>query len=240
MDKELNELISRLRGAAGDNLRSVVLYGSAASGDYQPGFSDLNVLCLLQTLDAAALRQLHAPVKWWTGKGQPAPIVFTADELQRSADVFAIELMDIQASHRVLYGDDAVSSLEVPTSLHRLQVERELRNHVVRLRESYLAAPNDHKALFQLMTASVSSFATLFRHALIALGQAPSPPSSKHDAVDRLAALLAFDAAPFHTVLALREGRTKENAVDVGATFAGYLAGVMRVADEVDQRLSVS
>ena len=240
MEKELNELITRLRDSAGENLRSVVLYGSAAGGDYQPGFSDLNVLCLLNQLDASELRHLHGPIKWWIGRGQPAPYVFTVDELQRSADVFAIELLDIQASHRVLFGDDAVSSLEVPTSLHRVQVERELRNHVVRLRETYLAAPNDHKALLQLMTASVSSFATLFRHALIALGQAAPAQSAKHDAVDRLAALLAFDAAPFHTVLALREGKTRENAVDVGATFAGYLAGVMRVADEVDQRLSVS
>lgn len=240
MDKELNELITRLREAAGDNLRSVVLYGSAASGGYQQGFSDLNVLCLLNRLDAAELHKLHAPIKWWNGRGQPAPYVFTVDELQRSADVFAIELMDIQASHRILFGGDAVASLEVPSTLHRVQVERELRNHVVRLREAYLAAPDDHKALLKLMTSSVSSFATLFRHALIALGETAPAQSAKHDAVDRLAALLAFDATPFHTVLAVREGKTKESAVNIGATFAGYLAGVMRVADEVDRRLSAA
>ena len=47
-EKQLNEFVSRTRQAAGDNLQSVVLYGSAAAGEYQPEFSNLNLLCILR------------------------------------------------------------------------------------------------------------------------------------------------------------------------------------------------
>src|SRR5437899_9918441 len=90
MDKDLNELVERLKQAAGSNLKSVVLYGSAASDEFHAKHSDLNVLCVLERLDASELEKLNPPATWWSRKGHPAPLVFTRDELRTSADVFAI------------------------------------------------------------------------------------------------------------------------------------------------------
>ncbi len=234
MDKRLTEFIDKLKAAGGDNLKSVVLYGSAVTGEFHKDYSDVNLLCVLARLDAPTLRALNPAIASWTKQGQPPPMLFSQDELARSADVFAIELIDMKAARRVLYGEDPLAELEVPLHLHRLQVERELRTHVVRLREGYVAAPADGKRLLALLTASVSSFATLFRHALLALGG--QPPQHKHEAIDQLARELGFDAAPFHTVLELREGKRKASSVDLPALFGNYLAAVMRVADEVDRR----
>lgn len=234
MEKELSELVEKLKQAAGANLRSVVLYGSAASGEFQPQHSDLNVLCLLGRLDAAELAKLNSATSWWARKGHPAPLVFTLEELRRSADVFAIELLDIKTSHRMLHGEDVFSGLEVPMNLHTHQVERELHTNLIRLRQAFLAAPGDTKALGRLMNESVSTFVALFRHALIALGE--RPPQGKRAAVDALAMLLGFDAGGFHAVLDTREG--KRGSQDVREVFASYLAAVMRVAEEVDRRLA--
>ena len=66
MDRKLNELVHRLKEAAGKNLESVVLYGSAATGSYRPGSSDLNVLCTLVTMDVHELQLLAPVVRWWT------------------------------------------------------------------------------------------------------------------------------------------------------------------------------
>ena len=145
MEKDLSELVEKLKHAAGANLRSVVLYGSAASGEFHPKHSDLNVLCVLERLDAAELARLNPAAAWWERKGHPAPLVFTLEELRRSADVFAIELLDIEASRRVLFGEDVFTGLEVPMSLHHQQVERELHTNLIRLRQAYLAAPRDTK-----------------------------------------------------------------------------------------------
>ena len=35
----LNELVEKLRGAAGENLVSLILYGSAAQGEFHPEYS---------------------------------------------------------------------------------------------------------------------------------------------------------------------------------------------------------
>lgn len=235
MEKDLNELVEKLRAAAGENLKSVVLYGSGAAEEFHPKYSDLNVLCLLEGLDAGALAKLNAPATWWERKGHPAPLMFTLEELGRSADVFSIELLDIKATRRVLFGEDYIATLEVPMALHRVQLEHELRAKLVRLRQRYLTAAHDRKLLLGLMTASVSTFIVLFRHVLIVLGE--QPPKPRREIAGRLGSLLGFEPYPFHTLIDLREGRRKERQVDVEATFHGYLEAITRVVEEVDRRL---
>src|SRR5947209_3623533 len=158
--KLLDDLVSKLKIADG-NLRTVILYGSAASGEYHPEFSDLNVLCLMERLDAASLKKISPVVAWWQDQRQPALMLLAVDELRRSADVFAIEFYDMKARHRMLYGDDILATLEVPMNLHRLQVERELRTSIIKLRTHYLSAGGDAKRTVRLMTDSVSTFTTV-------------------------------------------------------------------------------
>src|SRR2546427_7246175 len=102
MEKDLAELVERLKSAIGANLKTVVLYGSAAAGDFQPQHSDLNVLCVLDRLDGAELQKLGPTPRWGEKKGHPAPPVFWLEELQRAADVFSIQLLDIQEEHPLL------------------------------------------------------------------------------------------------------------------------------------------
>ena len=236
MEKDLNEMVAKLRQGAGANLKAVVLYGSAASGEFHPSHSDLNVLCLLDRLDAAELRRLAGAAEWWTRKGHPAPLVFTLAELRSSADLFAIELLDIKAHHRVLFGEDALATLDVPMTLHRAQVERELRTNLVRLRQHYLTAGNRAKAVVRLMTQSVSTFAALFRHALIALGE--QPPQAKRKVIDRLASLGGFDGGAFHTALDVREGQRRQGDLDIASSFGAYLEAVERVTADIDRRFA--
>ena len=237
MEKDLIELAERLKGVAGANLKSVVLYGSGATGEFQPRHSDLNVLCVVERLGAGELEKYNSTARWWAAKGHPAPLLMTLEELRRSADVFAIELLDIRSSRRILFGEDLFAGFEVPLMLHRQQVERELRTRLIRLRQEYLAAPRKTSVLRELLTASVSTFVVLFRHALIVFGE--ESPKGKRAVVERLAAVVGFDAAAFHAVLDVRERKCGENDWDPAVTFVGYLDAVTRVVDEVDRRLAV-
>ena len=235
MEKELAELVMRLKEAAGPNLKSVVLYGSAATGEFHPKYSDLNLLCVLERLDPVDLEKLNPAVRAWLHKGYPTPLVFTLEALRRSADVFPIELLDIKASRRVLFGEDVFADLEVPLNLHRPFLERELRTNLIRLRERYLARSHDRKALLRLMTASVSTFAALFRHVLIILGE--QPPQRRRDVFDKLATRVGLEAAAFHAILDVREGKRREKQMDVVETFRAYLEGITRVTKEIDRLL---
>ena len=237
-EKDLRELVRRLTDAGGANLTAIVLYGSAADHEFQEQHSDLNILCLLQRLDGAELANLQPVGHWWWRKGHPAPVVFTLDELVEAADVFAIELLDMKARHRMLFGEDFFSRIDVPMNLHRFQVERELRTNVLRLRQNYLRMRGRRSELAELLIASASTFVTLFRHSLIALGELSAPESSRA-AVQQLAALLEFDAAGFLAVLDIRQGKRAATDMDDRRTFAAYLEVVTRVSEEMDRRLAV-
>ncbi len=235
MESQLKEFLDRLQPAAGSNLVSVVLYGSAATGEFRPGQSDLNILCLVNRADANLLESLHGISEWWIKKGNHPPLIFTRDEITRSADVFAIELLDMKSSHRILYGPDFLADLEVPLQFHRLQVERELRTNWLRLRQAIIAAPLTEKAHLALMTNSLSTFCSLFRHAVFALGE--KIPATKREAITAAAKLTNSDASAFHQLLDLREGKSSAKSLNVEPSLRSYLSFVESVTNEVDRRL---
>jgi predicted nucleotidyltransferase len=236
MEAKLTELVQRLQSVAKDNLQAVALYGSAVTGEFREGHSDINILCLVRRANSSDLESLHGVSDWWTKKGNHPPLIFTRDELNRSADVFAIELLDMKASHRILFGENFLTTLEVPLNLHRLQVERELRTNWLRLRQAILAAPLDQESHLGIMTKSLSTFCALFRHALFALGH--PMPRSKRESITGTAELIGADPIAFQSLLDLREGKVKKDAIDVEASLRSYLAFVEAVTNEVDRRLA--
>jgi hypothetical protein len=233
-EKQINEFISRLRTACGSNLQSVILYGSAADGEFHPEFSNVNLLCILRESSFANLTAMAPAVEWWTRQKQRAPLVLTRDELERSADVFSIELLDMKQLHRVLFGDDVLSGLAIPMHLHRVQLEYELREKLILLRGRLLAAANQ-KQLWELLLASLSTFTTLFRHGLIALGQ--TPPKAKREAVQALAARIPFDPSAVLQLLDIREHKAETKQFDVSDVFTRYLDAVQQVTAAVDRML---
>jgi predicted nucleotidyltransferase len=56
MEKQLEDLVQRLSEAFGDRIVSVILYGSAAAGDWQERASDLNILCVLRAITATEIK----------------------------------------------------------------------------------------------------------------------------------------------------------------------------------------
>lgn len=235
-ENDLKELVARLQEAAGENLQAAVLYGSAADHEFHEQHSDLNILCLLRHVDGAELAKLQPTGLWWSRKGHPSPLVFTLEELKHSADMFAIELLDMKRQHRMLWGEDFFGQFEVPMSLHRLQVERELRVSVVRLRQAFLRSRGRRAELTELMIASASTFAALFRHSLMALGE--TPPNSRREVAARLAAIIGFAPGSFQIVLDLREGKQAGGEINAERVCEEYLDAVARVAEEMDRRLA--
>jgi Nucleotidyltransferase domain len=234
-EKKINEFVSRMRAAGGANLESVILFGSAAAGDFHSGFSNVNLFCVIRDSSFSALQELAPAVKWWESQKQPPPLFMTADELKRSADVFTIEFLDMQQHHRVLFGEDVVKNLSIPRSLHRVQVEYELREKLALLRQHLLMASGNDSRLWEVLLRSVSSFSTLFRHALIVLGQ--DAPVGKRDAVQALSKQVGFDATGILQVLDVREHRSEPKQFDVTVVFSRYLAAIEQTTAAVDKML---
>ena len=150
-EDKIDEFVRRVREAAGPNIESIILFGSAVSGDFHPGSSNVNLLCILRDSSFAALQALAPAAKWWDRQKQPPPLCMTRKELERSTDVFTIELLDMQQHHRVLFGEDVVQNLRVPMNLHRVQVEYELREKLIHAHGGQVRKPlADGRAVEQL------------------------------------------------------------------------------------------
>ncbi len=233
MDKLLQDLVERLRKAFGTGLESVVLYGSAATGELHAHYSDLNVLCVLTAITPAELGAVEPIFRWWREKGNPSPLLFTKAELGTSVDCFPVEFHDIKSQHRILHGPDLVASLTIDDRYYRAQVEYQLRSKLLRLRQKAGGLLSDRSLLLHLMADSVTTFLVLARHALILSGQAPGWP--KRDVIEAARVAFGVDAAPFLSLLDLREGKRKEREIDPHPVFAAYLASIDRLISAVDQ-----
>jgi hypothetical protein len=233
-DEKLAELVKRLQSAAGANLESTALYGSAARGEMHEGISDLNVFCTVRSLGADDLARLSPVVIWWTGKQkEPPPLFFTAQELRESADVFAIEFYDMQKSHRVLHGVDVLAGISVPMNLHRVQVEHELRTLLLKLRMHFLQQAGNEQALRAVLAKSHASVLTLARHTLIALGD--DPPDAPRDVFSQVAALTGADSLAFEPGLELRE--TGKLGANLAHAYGAYLTAIEKVITALDRHL---
>ena len=235
IDHKLDELVQKLKAAAADNLKAVILYGSAASGDFHPEFSNLNLFCVLRDSSFASLQALVPVAKWWDRQKQPPPLCMTRKELQRSTDVFTIELLDMQQHHRVLFGEDVVQGLRISMHVHRVQVEYELREKLILLRQQILLASGNDSRLWDLLLHSVPSFGTLFRHALIALGE--TAPPARREAVQALSTRVGFDPTALNQVLDVREHKAASKKIDINDLVARYLAAIEKVTAAVDEAL---
>ncbi len=237
-ETKINDFVKRLRTVGEANLVSIIMYGSAAAGDYVAEHSDVNLVCVLRETSFASLQTLVPAVRWWREEKNRAPLVMGMEELRRSADVFSIELLDMRQSYRVLWGEDVLSTLVVPVKLHRVQLEYELREKTILLRQGLLLAAGNASAVWELLLRSLPAFATLFRHALLELGEPATV--AKREAVQKLADKVGFDPGAFLQLLDLRERKADRKTADVNELCGRYLKTVEQVTAAVDRMLDSS
>ena len=169
MKNQFEAFLDDLRATHGKNLASVILYGSAAAGDFIPNKSDYNLLIALDKITPKDLRKAHACMREWAKLGHPIPVYFTVDELQNAADVFPIEFHHMERARKVLYGTDVLANLKISDEFLRHQTEYELRSKLIRLRRGIFRLRLRSKVWSILMAESLSSFAALFRAVLMLL-----------------------------------------------------------------------
>jgi len=233
VQEALSGLINDLRTTHGDNLASVVLYGSAAAGDHIELQSDYNLLIALNRITPEDLRLAQAPMREWQRLGHPLPVYFTVEELSDAADVFPIEFHQMANARIVLYGKDPFEFAKLSDRNLRHQTEYELRSKLIQLRRLYIPASTSIEKLCNLMSESLASFAALFRAVLLLHGKAA--PVAKPECVRAAAQLLDLEMYPFERIFEFRaSGALPTSEKETNEIFAAYLDQVERVIEDVD------
>src|ERR1051325_9869094 len=138
IERTLSDATELVRGLYGEHLVALGLYGSAAGSDYVDGISDINLVIVLKAVEHAHVQALRPHLGGWRKQRIATPLLLDRPFLEDAADVFPMELLDIQAQHRILYGENVFASLAVSDANLRYQCEHEARGKLLRLRQLYL------------------------------------------------------------------------------------------------------
>ena len=166
VEGRLKEFTEELKRRFGAKLKSVLLYGSAARGDYIPHKSNLNLLVVLTEVGVEELEQGNIAFQKFKKRGFVAPLFFTSEYIATSTDSFPMEFLDIKSHHFLLFGEDPFAGLEIGRQNLRLQCEAEIKGKLVRVRQSFLEMGLDKRRLPKLLTESLTSFLPAMRHLL--------------------------------------------------------------------------
>lgn len=233
MEEVLASLVDKLKKTYGKNLVSVILYGSAASGEYRELSSDLNIVCVLKEISAPLLKNAGPAIRGLVKAGNAPPLFFTDEEIRSSHDVFPIEFLDMQVNHRVLAGRDVFAGLEVARDNHRLELEHELRTKYLGLRQRYLQACHHPRAVGELIFESLPAFVTLFRHILILMGE--TVPVHKRDIIGLFCAKSGRDDSLLLSLLEAKESGRALSAEESERLFPRFLEEVAGVVSLIDK-----
>ncbi len=233
VQEAMHHVVADLHATHGENLASVVLYGSAAAGDHIELRSDYNLLIALHRITPEDLRLAQAPMREWQRLGHPLPVYFTVEELSDAGDVFPIEFYQMAQARVVLFGKDPFEFVKLSDENLRHQTEYELRSKLIQLRRLYIPASTSIEKLCDLMSDSLASFAALFRAVLLLHGK--PAPVAKPDCVRATVELLELEGAAFERIFEFRGSDTlPASETEANEIFGSYMDAIEKVIEVVD------
>jgi predicted nucleotidyltransferase len=144
LDTALATVVDGLRSTFAADLVAVVLFGSAAE-DRRRAVSDTNMAVVVTALAPARVAAAREVVVLARVALRLRLMVLRLDEIPAAAASFAVKFSDIKRRRRVLFGPDPFAEVQVSRADGIAQLRQALLNLVLRLREPWLSARDDHQ-----------------------------------------------------------------------------------------------
>jgi len=225
-------IVDDYKGLFGEDLVSVILYGSAASNDYIPGKSDINFMIVLSEDGIDSIDKAFEVIGKWKKRNVATPLFLTETYVKTSLDVFPIEYLNFRNNHELVYGKDILKDLSFDQEFLRLQCEREVKGKLLVLREAFLETRGKGKYLQQLTTQSLGAFVAIFNALLHLKGN--ELPRHKRDVIKEVCLAFDMDATLFEKLLDIKEKRLKLSDSEMADLFKSYLRQVQKLWKIVD------
>ncbi len=230
-EQSIQSFTRQMQELYGEDLISLILFGSAAGGDYVPGRSDLNFLIVLKEVTPAQLKKSWKLLNRWHKQGISTPLFLDPQYIQSSADVYPIEFLEMQEQHRLLAGEDVLKGLKISQENLRLQCEQELKGKLLHLRRSYLETGGDARRLEELMVASLKPLGVILRNLLRLQGQ---PPREFLEILNETERAFDLELEGFREVHQLKLGYRRLERSAMESLFESYLSEVLALAQKAD------
>lgn len=228
-----NEFVSDYKAIYGDELVSIILYGSAAGSDYIPGRSDINFMIVLTEDGIKDLERSFRLVKKWRKKNVAVPLFLTERYIETSMDVYPIEYLNFKRRYITVYGKDILKGLSFDKKFLRLQAEREIKGKLLLLREAYLGSEGKKAALTAIINQSINAFMAIF-NALLFIKDIDIPEGAR-SLIIALCNAFDLENSIFMKLIHIREGKIKPDNKDLNRIFKDYLNEIRKLSRIVDE-----
>lgn len=226
---------SQLQTALGENLLSIIVYGSVLKENFISGKSNINLLLILKQIDVATLKSCLDLVKNGQKNGFIAPLMLTPQHIISSLDVFPIEFSEIHDNHLAIYGDGLPPEIATIDKNHlRLQCEREIKGKLIHLRQGYLETTLRGNSLKLLLEDSMRAILPLMR-AVLRICCKQSPPVEGNQVITTLCNEFPLDQETFQRVLKLKTDNIRPPQTELETLLSKYLIQLQKLAQLVDQ-----
>jgi predicted nucleotidyltransferase len=234
MKIDLDTITSQARAALGENLVSLLLYGSHARGDASAG-SDVNLFIVVRDHGPEALAELLKLVPAWMKKGIASPVIFQVDQLARSLDSFAVEFAEMAAARRVLFGEDPFKDFAPDWSVVRRELEREARQKRIALTRRWLASAGNTKVYPLIFAETVPGYLALLRMTLLYLKRTAETATLEAVMSELSQREPWLKPEIWWRLRSLAKRQSKANAAELETLMHAYLAQTVSLVEALDR-----
>jgi len=180
----IDAFVAGAKEALGDDLVSIVLFGSAAEGRMR-ATSDVNLVVVLARFTPERADKLRAAFRLANATIRLEAMFLLESEIAAATEAFAVKFGDIRARHKVIHGRDLFAAIQPSraATLHRLK--QILLNFILRTRERYMLVSLREEQMGPLVADAAGA---LRAAAEIILELEGRPAASPREALEKLAA----------------------------------------------------
>jgi len=217
----------------GNDLVSIILFGSATTNEYVHKRSDINSLIVLNEEGIADVWRANKSVAKWRKMRIANPYFMTQTYINASTDSFPIEFLNMRFSYQVLFGENVLKDFKIRNSDLRLQCEHELKGKLLHLRQGVVLNGGKVSELERLIAQSLSTFTSIFRALLYLKNK--QVPKKKKDVLMDACELFGLDAELFKKLYTVRKQKVKWNRRELIEKMKQYISEIEKLSIAVDQ-----
>jgi hypothetical protein len=226
----LQKFTQGLKGIYPQELQSLILYGSAASGEFVDKHSNINLLVVLKNTDLEVMKKSSKLIHKFK---MINTLFLTEDYMATSTDIFPIEFLDMQENYFVLFGKDVLKDIQVDIRNLRFECEHELKAKLLKLKQAYLLLNNNMRALRSLLFIAFTSVLHILRNVLRIKGR--KPPYLKHKVLKELAFEFKIDIEVWEKILLAKNKTIKLTGREIEQLFMSFIRELESIVMIVDK-----
>ena len=229
----LDRFVKHIHQQWSDDLGALVLFGSAARGDFIVGRSNINLLLVVPDLSVDLLRRTGQLHRVWGKQQIIAPLLMTNENLARSRNLFPLEFLQMTQGHVLLAGQNPFGKTQIDTVRLSWQCEQELMANLLRVRQRFIEGEGRIEAIQALLLLSITAVLPCIRGLLYCIGQ----PSQETDIpiLETLSTSLEFDPTIFIDILKIKRGLSSPGSLEWPKAYERYLQNLELFMERVSE-----